>query len=77
MSRPSQLYTIDTARNMMEHAITIAYGYKHNADFKPTPEELEKFEMFEKEMWHHYCRARYILRSMHLRAMGRPEPTGE
>lgn len=37
MSRPSQLYTIDTARTMMEHAITIAYGYKHNKEFIPTP----------------------------------------
>lgn len=74
--RPSQ-YALDTAIALAAHAIRIAYGYKHNKRYVPTEMELEKFEQFEKELWQHYCAARYILRSMYERISGRPEAPHE
>ncbi|MDX2074620.1 MAG: hypothetical protein SFX19_09710 [Alphaproteobacteria bacterium] len=74
--RRPPLHSIDTSREMINHAMHIAYGYKHNKQYMPTEDEIEKFELFEKELWKHYCTARYILRSMNQRLYGKPEKTG-
>ena len=66
-------HSIDVASKMASDAIRIAYGYKHNRKYIPTEVEIEKFEQFEKDLWQHYCAARFILRSLYLRSAGMPE----
>lgn len=75
--RRMPLHSIDTAREMMHHAMHIAYGYKRNKKYMPTEEEVKKFELFEAELWRHYCTARYILHSMNRRICGKAEEPAE
>ena len=74
--KPPQ-HSLDTASEMAAHAIRIAYGFKHNKKYIPSESELEQFEQFERELWQHYCTARYILRCMYERNTGRPETPHE
>lgn len=62
-------HSIDNARNLLEHAMDIAQGYHHNKHYVPTEDDMEKFEVFEKEIWQHYCRTRTIVRDMHQRML--------
>lgn len=71
--RRTPLHSIDTAREMLDHAMYIAYGYKHNKKYVPAEDEIEKFELFEQELWKHYCTARAILRAMNQRLYGKPD----
>jgi hypothetical protein len=58
---------LETALAMLSHAITIAYGYKHNAKHQPSDHDLQMIDIFTQELWENYCAARHIQRSMHER----------
>ncbi len=58
---------IETALNMIWHALIIAYGYQHNTRYKPTEHELQLFDLFTDELWQSYCTAQHIQRCLQQR----------
>ncbi len=59
---------LETALSMLNHAITIAYGYKHHARSQPSEHDLQMIDVFTQQLWENYCAARHIQRSLHEKA---------
>lgn len=59
------------AIRMVYCAIGIAYKYKQDNAYIPTPEDLKRFGELDHALWECYCTAGYISRCMGQRFAGR------
>lgn len=61
------------AARLVYDAIEIAYRYKRDKAYMPTPDDLKLFSELDHALWECHCSASYISHCMNQRAAGQKE----
>lgn len=64
---------LEQAARLVQEAVEVAYQYKRDRGYRPTPDDLAAFERLATLLWESHTTVRYIARCMGQRSRGEPE----